>query len=83
MEESTAWYLELFMPADSEHEALQPHQVRQMTLEKLGLRRMADAATELKKEGFNLDARDASGKSRCVRFKFPETTKAVPVARKV
>jgi hypothetical protein len=41
------WYMEIFMPADDEHEALQPQQVRKAT----GLRRMTDATTELKKEG--------------------------------
>jgi hypothetical protein len=76
------WYMQIFMPADDEHEALQPLQVRQATFEKLALRRMTDATTELKKEGFNLDARDVTGKNRCVKFKFPGTSKAVPVAMK-
>ena len=78
----TPWYLEIFAPADADHEPLLPQQVRQMTLEKLGLRRLTDATTELKKLGFNLEARDSSGNARCVRFKFPATSKAVPVARK-
>jgi hypothetical protein len=43
---------------------------------------MTDATTELKKKGFNLDARDVTGRNRCVKFKFPGTSKAVPVAMK-
>lgn len=78
-----AWYVQIFMPSDEDHEALSPQEVRQLTLEKLGLRRITDASTELRKEGFNLEARDASGKNRCVKFKFPGSDRAVPVAKKV
>ena len=76
------WYLEIFVPADVDHVALMPSEVRKMTLEKLGLRRLADATTELKKEGFDLDSRDSTGSTRCARFRFPNTSKAVAVARK-
>ena len=74
------WYLQIFVPADADHAALKPQVVRTMTHDKLSLRRMADTSTELKKEGFNLDTRDNTGKARCARLRFPNTTNAVAVA---
>jgi len=78
--EAAPWYMETFAPVDVEHEALTPQQVRQMTMEKLCLRRHADATTELKKLGFNMEAR-ISSTVRGVKFKFPGAAMASFVAR--
>ena len=52
--------------------------VRRLTKEKLGLRRLSDSTTALVKEGFQMDK--TFGKLRGVMFKFPGSQKPVFVA---
>ena len=72
--------MQVFREAYESHPPLSAAQVRRVTMEKLGLKKMADASNELRTVGFNLEA--SLGKARCVRFKFLGYSTAVPVAAK-
>ena len=72
------WYLKIFQATDQTHPALTQADVRRLTKEKLGLRRLSDATTALVKEGFQMDKIYA--KLRGVMFKFPGSPKPVFVA---
>ena len=80
LEEHAPWYMDIFKECGEDDTPLTAEQTRRATMEKLGLRKKADASNELRTAGFNLEA--SNGKARCVRFKFPGSNSAVVIARK-
>jgi hypothetical protein len=66
--------------ADATHPAITAAEVRTTTRNILGLTRLVDAATELAKHGFNMNAVVAG--RRLAKFKFPGDAVASFVAKR-
>jgi hypothetical protein len=70
----------LFCPADESHSRSSPNEARKALKKHLNFKRAADATTELKTAGFDINARD--GGVRALRYRFAGHTTATLVAFK-
>jgi hypothetical protein len=81
-DDSVPWHLQVFAPCNKEDVPLSAKDVRAITMEQLNVK-LSQTTNILTELGFLLNERDVTGKKRCVKFRFPEQTRAVPVKMKL